>query len=89
MKRWITLPVVAVAVFAAAAVMPARAPISAQSAYAKSCHRGYTHATFPWGERCIRAGQYCKKVRNPEYHKFGFQCVNGKLRKQTGERKGQ
>ena len=46
------------------------------------------HAVFPWGHRCIRAGQFCKKVRNPEYHKYGFQCVNGKLRKQTGKKKG-
>jgi hypothetical protein len=89
MKRWLALPVVAAAVFAAAAVLPARVPVGVQSAYAKPCSAKFVHAVFPWGHRCIRGGQYCKKERNPEYHKYGFQCVNGKLRKETGQRKGQ
>lgn len=84
MRRWLLLLVVAAtAAFAVAAVSPARTPVvGTQNAYAKTCHKGYVHANFPWGERCVRAGQYCKKVRNPEYHKYNFQCVNGKLRKQ-------
>ena len=63
----------------------AQAASAANAASAKTCHQGYTLATFSWGQRCIRSGQYCKKVRNPEYHKYNFQCVNGKLRKQTGK----
>jgi hypothetical protein len=89
MKAVFAVVVVAAAVFLAAAISPGQAPVvGAQSAYANHCYKGYVHANFSWGTRCIRAGQYCKKVRNPEYHKYGFQCVNGKLRKQTGERKG-
>ena len=64
------------------------AVVIARSAGAKSCHKGYTHAVFPWGERCVRSGQYCKKVRNPEYHRYLFQCVNGKLKKQPGQKNG-
>lgn len=88
MKRWLVLAVVAVAAFATVAVVPAQGAVRASKASAKACHSGYTLAKFPWGERCIRSGQYCKKVRNPEYHKFGFQCVNGKLMKLPGTRKG-
>ena len=91
MRRWFVLLVVcAVAVFAAAVVSPAGASVAKQSASAKTCppNRSFVLATFPWGQRCIKAGQYCKKTRNPEYHKYSFQCVNGKLRKQTGKKKG-
>ena len=88
MKRWLALVVVAVAGFATMTVVPAQSAVRAQKASAKACHSGYTLAKFPWGDRCIRTGQYCKKVRNPEYHKYGFQCVNGKLKKQPGVRKG-
>jgi hypothetical protein len=88
MTRFALLVVIAVAAFSAAAVSPAGAPgIGPQSAYAHTCYAGYVHAVFPWGHRCIRAGQFCKKVNNPQYHKYGFQCVNGKLRK-TGTKKG-
>jgi len=90
MKRWLVLAVVAVLVFAAAGVLPARSPVgAAQAALAKTCHKGYTLASFPWGLRCIRVGQYCKKEQNPEYHKYQFQCVNGKLmRLPPGKKKG-
>jgi hypothetical protein len=89
MKRWLVLAVVAaVAAFATVAVVPAQGALRVQQATAKTCHSGYTLANFPWGARCIRSGQYCKKVRNPEYHKYGFQCVNGKLKKQPGKKKG-
>jgi len=87
--RFAALVVFAAAVFVAGAISPAQAPVvGAQSAYAKTCSPKFVHAEFPWGHRCIRGGQFCKKVRNPEYHKYGFQCVNGKLRKQTGKKKG-
>ncbi len=73
-------------------MLPAQAPVvGVQSAYAKDCKTGYVHAeNLSWTarHRCLRAGQYCKQVRNPDYHKYGFQCENGKLRKQTGKRKG-
>ena len=77
--------VVATAVFAATAVSPA---MGAQSASAKDCPKGFVHATFTWTtrHRCLKAGQYCERAGNPQYHKYGFQCVNNRLRKQTGNR---
>ena len=35
-----------------AAVLPAAA--------AKTCSAGYVHANLSWGEKCLKAGQYCK-----------------------------
>jgi len=88
MRRWLAVAVAVGAVFATVTVVPAQGSVRAQNATAKTCHSGYTLAIFPWGTRCIRSGQYCKKVRNPEYHKYSFQCVNGKLMKEPGKRKG-
>jgi hypothetical protein len=88
MRRSVALSTfVCVVAILAAAVSPSRAAVGAAQGIAKTCYRGYVHANFPWGERCIRAGQYCKRVRNPEYHKYGFQCVNGELRKQKKGKK--
>jgi hypothetical protein len=94
MRRWVAAFVVvaAASALAGAGLSPAGASVGRQHAYAKTCTtaqkaKGFVSAGFPWGQRCIRAGQYCKKVRNPEYHKYNFQCVNGKLRKQTGKKK--
>lgn len=81
----LVLVVVAFALALVLASGTAQAASASNTATAKTCYQGYTLATFSWGQRCIRAGQYCKKVRNPEYHKYSFQCVNGKLRKQTGK----
>ena len=88
MKRWLVIAVVVAAGFATAFAAPSEGAVRAQQASAKTCHKGYMLAKFPWGVRCIRSGQYCKKVRNPEYHKYNFQCVNGKLRKQAPVKKG-
>ncbi len=90
MKRWLALLVViAAAAYAAAALSPSTPLAGVQNAYAKPCYAGggYVHAVFPWGHRCIRAGQYCKKSQNPQYHRYGFQCVNGELRKKKKAKK--
>jgi hypothetical protein len=48
----------------------------------KSCGAGYTHANLSWGEKCLRAGQFCKRNKNGEYHRFGYHCKsNGHLRR--------
>jgi hypothetical protein len=49
---------------------------------AKTCPAGYTHANLSWGEKCLRAGQFCKKGANREYHRYGYHCQrNGHLRR--------
>jgi hypothetical protein len=80
--RLVLLVVCGAAVIAAAAVSPAGATVAVPKASAKTCYRGYVHANFPWGERCIRAGQFCKLKNNPQYKKYGFKCEKGKLRTQ-------
>jgi hypothetical protein len=49
------------------------APAADPTAAAKSCSAGYVHAVLSWGEKCLRAGQFCK-VGNREYLKYGFYC---------------
>jgi hypothetical protein len=89
--RLLLVALVAAMAFAAAAVSPSVGVVAfTSSASAKTCAPGFTHAVVSWSSyhRCLRQGQYCKKVRNPEYRKYGFLCVNGKLRKLPGARKG-
>jgi hypothetical protein len=37
------------------------------------CSSGYVQAHLSWGDKCLRAGEFCK-VGNPEYHAYGFDC---------------
>jgi hypothetical protein len=48
---------------------------------AKTCSAGYVHAYLPWGEKCLRAGEFCK-VGNHAYYRYGFSCpATGHLRR--------
>jgi len=82
MRLWLGMfgAVVCAAVVAGTA-SAANSSAAIQSASAKTCHSGYVAATFSWGQRCVRAGQYCKLKRNPEYKKVKFECKRGTLRK--------
>jgi hypothetical protein len=54
---------------------------AAPAAAAKTCGPGYVHAYLSWGEKCLRAGEFCK-VGNREYLKYGFYCpATGHLRR--------
>jgi hypothetical protein len=83
MKRQIALLCAIVAAATApvaVAATPANA-VSAPVAVAKTCSSGYVHAYLSWGEKCLRAGQFCK-VGNREYRKYGFSCpASGHLRR--------
>jgi hypothetical protein len=47
----------------------------------QTCHAGYVHARLSWGEKCLRAGEFCK-IGNREYLKYGFTCPpTGHLRR--------
>jgi hypothetical protein len=60
-----------VTVVAAIVVAPAAArPVTPSSAL---CSAGYVSAHLSWGDKCLRAGEFCK-VGNPEYHAYGFDC---------------
>src|SRR3989449_8154164 len=49
----------------------ASAAPSRPASESKTCSPGYVHANLSWGEKCLRAGEFCK-VGNPEYHQYGF-----------------
>ena len=46
----------------------------APPAYAKSCSSGWTHAVLSWGHKCLRAGQFCKRSADREYHRYRYHC---------------
>lgn len=55
--------------------------LSADTASTKTCSAGYVHANLSWGEKCLRAGQFCK-IGNAQYHHYGFTCLaTGHLRR--------
>lgn len=66
------LAAVALLVPVAPAAAVADTPPVATAAH--SCSSGYTHAALSWGHRCLRAGQYCKRDKNAEYHRYDFHC---------------
>lgn len=68
-KLAILLAVCSAAVFAATAPLASARP----EALAKSCSAGYVHAYLTWGEKCLRAGEFCK-VANAEYRQYGYVC---------------
>jgi Protein of unknown function (DUF3761) len=39
----------------------------------RTCPAGFVHANLSWGEKCLRAGEFCK-VGNSEYRRYGFAC---------------
>jgi hypothetical protein len=47
--------------------------IAAPAVVAKSCSAGYVHAYLSWGEKCLRAGEFCK-IGNGEYRRYGYVC---------------
>ncbi|HVE68139.1 MAG TPA: hypothetical protein VNB64_06115 [Solirubrobacteraceae bacterium] len=48
------------------------APPQAQASH--TCRAGYTHAHLPWGQKCLRRGQFCKRDRDRTYHRYGYHC---------------
>jgi hypothetical protein len=58
---------------------PSAAP--APLAAAKTCSSSYVLAHLSWGDKCLRAGEFCK-VGNKEYLAYGFFCpATGHLRR--------
>src|SRR3954468_21322711 len=71
MRKMFALFAVVASAFAAAAVVPVGR--ASPAAVFKTCSAGYVHARLSWGEKCLRAGEFCK-VGNSEYHPYGFDC---------------
>jgi hypothetical protein len=74
-RRLVVLLLATVAAFGAGAAAPVTDSFGPlPSAYAHTCSRGYVHAHLPWGQKCLRAGQFCKLDGDRYYHRYGFHC---------------
>jgi hypothetical protein len=71
MRRRFAITALAIAAFVGGST--AGTVRAAPSATAKTCSAGYVHASLPWGQKCLRAGEFCK-VGNHAYSKYGFTC---------------
>ena len=63
----------AVALVAAAAAS-APGAVAPPAAAAKPCSSGWVHAALPWGHKCLRRGQFCKRSGDRSYHRYGYHC---------------
>ena len=78
-QRLALLAVAAAFASTAGAITPLAS--AAQVIAAKTCSASYVHAFLPWGEKCLRAGEFCK-VGNAAYRLYGFVCpLTGHLRR--------
>ena len=68
-----------IAFAALVAALVAVAGSTATAARAKTCSAGYVHARLSWGEKCLKAGQFCKIKGDREYHRYRFHCHTGRL----------
>jgi hypothetical protein len=65
----------------AATALAATDHLVAPAAAAKTCRAGYTLAHLSWGDKCLHAGEFCKRG-NREYLRYGFSCpATGHLRR--------
>jgi hypothetical protein len=55
------------------AAAPSAAP-SAPLGVAKSCSSGWTRATIGGEVKCLRAGQFCTRAYDAQYHRYGYHC---------------
>lgn len=75
MKRRLTvLLIAAVAAFGGAAAAPTVESLAPPAASAHTCSGGYVHAHLPWGQKCLRTGQFCKFDGDRYYHRYSFHC---------------
>ncbi len=77
-RRLAVLLVSAAAAFGAGSLAAGPESIAfAPSAAAHTCSGSYVHAHLPWGQKCLREGQFCKLDGDREYHRYGFHCHTG------------
>jgi hypothetical protein len=44
------------------------------SAFAKTCSRGYTHASIGGAQKCLHAGEFCALSEARQYRRYGYAC---------------
>jgi hypothetical protein len=71
----------AAAAIAVASPIAAGAHTASHAVASKTCSASYVLAHLSWGDKCLRAGEFCK-VGNREYLRYGFYCPpTGHLRR--------
>jgi hypothetical protein len=53
------------------------------AAPSKTCPRGYVRAVVGGAIKCLHAGEFCASRYNTTYRRYGFVCLNGRLRRRT------
>ena len=61
------------AVLVVAVAAPVAVPVASAAPVASACSSSYVAASLPWGQKCLRAGEFCK-VGNAAYRRYGFSC---------------
>ena len=75
MRRWVLLLLIALVAFASTALAPAGRSVGLTPvAQAKSCSSGWTHAIVGGEHKCLRAGQFCTRRYDSQYHRYGYHC---------------
>lgn len=44
------------------------------TAIAHSCSAGWVHGIIGGQHKCLRAGQFCARRYDRQYHRYGFHC---------------
>ncbi|MFL5962284.1 MAG: hypothetical protein ACJ757_05260 [Gaiellaceae bacterium] len=81
MRRRLALLCALLTTVAGAGSLASASAAPAPLAATKTCSASYVLAHLSWGDKCLRAGEFCK-VRNREYLRYGFYCpATGHLRR--------
>lgn len=68
------LSVAGLGLFGGAAAPSLEALPLVPSAAAHSCSPGWKHAAIGGKHKCLRAGQFCAKALDRQYHRYGYHC---------------
>jgi hypothetical protein len=76
LQHRIAVLAVSLALLGGAGVAQGAAPQAVHpSAVAKTCSSGYRHAVIGGAQKCLRAGEFCKRSLDAQYRKYGYRCV--------------
>jgi hypothetical protein len=83
---WLAVLVAALVTTIVVASASAGPRTDSRGAPAKKCHAGYVRAVIGGKVKCLHSGQFCATRYNRSYRRYGFICVNGRLRRLTKPR---
>jgi len=75
MNRRLAILALVLAGFVAGGTASAAAPTTIPPlAVAKTCSSGWKHAIIAGEHKCLRAGQFCTRRYDTQYHRYGYHC---------------